>query len=270
MTKKEYMDKYHFLIKKLKEKKKIAIAFSGGIDSTLLAYAAKQAKIDVLLITVTSPFFSKFDENITVKIANDLDFSHILVSQDLDYKVVKNPINRCYYCKNDEAEIWKKTADKHGFSIVADGCNFDDVRDEHRPGILACNEKGIWHPLAEANITKKDIRNIAKTIEISTWNRPSNACLASRIQFGEEITIQKLQMIEKAEDFLRNISPQVRVRLHQNIARIEVPICYLNDILRMREKIISYFHKIGFVYITLDLNGYVSGSMHEDIAKRDA
>jgi len=269
MRKKEYMDKYHFLLKTLKEKKKIAIAFSGGIDSTLLAYAAKQAEIAALLITITSPFFSKFDENMAVKIADGLGFCHILVTHDLDVKVIRNPINRCYYCKNDEAKIWKKIAEKHEFSIVADGCNIDDVQDEHRPGILACNKQGIWHPLAEVNLTKKDIREIARTIDISTWDRPSNACLASRIQFGEEITIQKLQMIEKAEDFLRKISPQVRVRLHQNIARIEVPICHLDAILKMRERVISFMRKIGFIYITLDLGGYTSGNMHEDIAKRD-
>lgn len=269
MKRKEYMDKYHLLLKTLKDKKKIAIAFSGGIDSTLLAYAAKQAEIVTLLITITSPFFSKFDENMAVKIASDLGFYHVLVPHDLDANVVKNPINRCYYCKNDEAKIWKKIAEQHGYSIVADGCNVDDVQDEHRPGILACNKKGIWHPLAEVNITKMEIRNIARAIGISIWNRPSNACLASRIQFGEEITIQKLQMIEKAEDFLRKISPQVRVRLHQNIARIEVPISYLKNVLTIRKEIVSFMHKIGFVYITLDLRGYRSGSMHEDIMKKD-
>ncbi len=269
MRKNEYMDKYYVLLKILKEKKKIAIAYSGGVDSTLLAYAAKQAEIEALLITISSPFFSKFDEDMAVKIAEDLGFFHILVNHDLDVNAIRNPINRCYYCKNNEAEMWKKIAKKHGFSIVADGCNFDDIKDKHRPGILACNEQGIWHPLADVNITKSEIRNIARNIGISIWDRPSNACLASRIQFGEKITIQKLKMIEKAEDFLRKISPQVRVRLHQNIARIEVPICYLNAILKMRARIMSFMHKIGFVYITLDLGGYISGSMHEDIAKRN-
>ena len=269
MRRKEYMDKYHFLLKILKEKKKISIAFSGGIDSTLLAHAAKQAEIEALLITVTSPFFSKFDENMAVEIASDLGFCHVLVPHDLDINVVKNPSDRCYYCKKDEAKTWKKIAVQQGYSIVADGCNIDDVQDEHRPGILACNEQGVWHPLAEVNITKMEIRDIARIMGISIWDRPSNACLASRIQFGEEITIQKLQMIETAEDFLRKISPQVRVRLHQNIARIEVPISHLKDILTMREKIMSFMRKTGFVYIALDLGGYRSGSMHEDIAKKD-
>lgn len=266
MRKKEYMDKHHFLLKILKEKKKIAIAFSGGIDSTLLAYTAKQAKIETLLITITSPLFSKFDEEMTVKIADDLGLSHILITDNLDVKVTRNPINRCYYCRKNEAKIWKKIAEKHGYSTVTDGCNIDDIQD-NRPGISACNELGIWHPLAEANITKSDIRNIAKDIGISIWDRPSNACLASRIQFGEEISFKKLQMIEEAEDYLRCISPQVRVRLHQNIAGIELPICHLNAVLKMRERIISFMRKIGFVYITLDLGGYISGSMHEDIAK---
>jgi uncharacterized protein len=263
------IDKYHLLLNKLKEKKKIAVAFSGGIDSTLLAYAAKQAEIDSLLITVTSPFFSKFDEKITVKIASNLGLKHVLIPNNLDIDVVKNPINRCYYCKKDEAKTWKKIAEQNGYPIVADGCNIDDVNDEHRPGILACNEEGIWHPLAELNITKTEIRNISRFLGIEIWDRPSNACLASRIQYGEEITIPKLEKIEMAEDFLRKISPQVRVRLHNNIARIEVPISQLKAILILREKIISFMHKLGFVYVTLDLEGYRSGSMNEVIEKKD-
>ncbi len=260
--------KYNILLNKLKDKKNVAIAFSGGIDSTLLAYAAKQAEIDTLLITVTSPFFSKFDEKMTVKIASNLGLNHILVSHDLNSYVIKNPINRCYYCKKDEAKTWKKIAEQNGYSIIADGCNIDDVHDKHRPGILACNEEGIWHPLAESNITKMEIRDIARILNIEIWDRPSNACLASRINYGEEITIQRLEMIERAEDFLRKISPQVRVRLHQNIARIEVPISKLKVILTLRKEIISFMHKLGFVYVTLDLNGYRSGSMNEDIQER--
>jgi uncharacterized protein len=265
MNNPDYMNKYQTLLMKLKEKKKIAIAFSGGIDSTLLAYAAKYAEIETLLITVTSPFFSQHDETMAINIASNLNLPHILVSHNLDENVVKNPINRCYFCKSDEATLWKKTAEKHGFFIIADGCNSDDIHDEHRPGIKACNEQGIWHPLAEENITKTDIREIAKTLDIDIWNRPSNACLASRIQFGEEITIEKLKRIEEAEDYLRRFSPQVRVRLHQNITRIEVPINYLNSIFAQREKIITFMRNIGFVYITLDLGGYISGSMHKDI-----
>lgn len=266
---KKNLIKYNILLNKLKEKKNVAIAFSGGIDSTLLAYAAKQAEIDTLLITVTSPFFAKFDEKMTVDIATNLSLNHMLVPQDLDKDVVKNPINRCYFCKKDEAKTWKKIAEQNGYSIVADGCNNDDVHDEHRLGILACNEEGIWHPLAELNITKREIRNIARILGIVIWDRPSNACLASRIKYGEEITIPKLEMIEKAEDFLRKISPKVRVRLHQNIARIEIQISQLKAILTIRSEIISFMHKLGFVYVTLDLEGYRSGSMNEDIKRTD-
>jgi uncharacterized protein len=265
----ETLDKYSILLTKLEEKKKLAIAFSGGIDSTLLAYAAKQVGIDTLLITVTSPLFSSYDKKMAIEIAHELGIRHVLIPHDLDPHVSRNEPLRCYHCKKDEAETWKKTAAQQGYSIVADGCNIDDVQDEHRPGVLACNEQGIWHPLAEANITKMEIRDIARIIGIPIWDRPSNACLASRIQFGEEITIQKLQMVETAEDFLRKISPQVRVRLHRNIARIEVPVSHLKDILNMREKIISFMDKIGFVYIALDLGGYRSGSMHEDMTNKD-
>ena len=260
----ETLDKYSILLTKLEEKKKLAIAFSGGIDSTLLAYAAKQVGIDTLLITVTSPLFSSYDKKMAIEIAHELGIRHVLIPHDLDPHVSRNEPLRCYHCKGDEARLWKNVAEQHGYSFVADGSNFDDIQDERRPGVKACSELGIWHPLADVNITKMDVRNIAKNLGITIWNRPSNACLASRIRFGEGITIRKLEMIEKAEDFIRKISPQLRVRLHQNIARIEVPICFLDNILSKREEIVEYFKKIGFVYITLDLDGYRSGSMHEE------
>lgn len=172
---------------------------------------------------------------------------------------------RCYYCKSDEAKICKDVAKEHGFSIVADGTNYDDIKDSRRPGVKASSEHEIWHPLAEVKITKKEGRNILKELGLSIWNRPSNACLASRIMYGEEITLEKLARIEKAEDFLREISPQIRVRLHKNITRIEIPIEFLIDVLRKREEIVEYMKKIGFIYITLDLEGFRSGSMHEEL-----
>jgi uncharacterized protein len=269
MKNKNKLLKYDLLVKLLKTKKKIAIAFSGGIDSTLLAFASKQAEIDVILITVISPFFSKYDEEYALKIAQEFDLRIIFISQDIDENVSNNPLNRCYLCKKEEASIWKKIANQQGYSIIADGANIDDVNDKFRPGIKACNEQGIWHPFAELKISKNDIRTIAKQLNISNWNRPSNACLASRIQYGEKITIKKLHMIEKAEDFLRKISPQVRVRLHQNIARIEVPSSHFISVIKMRKEINSYMTKVGFNYITLDLTGYRSGSMNEIIDKND-
>lgn len=260
------MEKYVLLLEKLREKKKLAIAFSGGVDSALVAYAAKQTGIDVILITLTSPLFSMYDEKIAKQIAQEFDFFHIVVPHSLDKHVMKNEVMRCYYCKYDEGRVWKDVAQKHGFSIVADGANYDDVQDIRRLGIKACNELGIWHPLAETKISKKEVRNIAKKIGLPIWNRPSNACLASRIAYGEEITIKKLEMIEEAETLLRRISPQVRVRLHRNIARIEVPIDVFKNIILKRGKIVEQLRKIGFVYVSLDLDGYRTGSMHEENA----
>ncbi|KAA0001185.1 MAG: ATP-dependent sacrificial sulfur transferase LarE [Thermoplasmata archaeon] len=257
--------KYSQLLKKMKEKGKVAIAFSGGIDSTLVAYAAKQAGIDALLITLTSPLFPSYDAKKAKEIARELGIRHIFISHSLDANIAKNDVKRCYYCKMHEAKIWKEVAKKNGFNIVADGANFDDLKDERRPGTKASSKEGIWHPLAEVKITKEDVRNIAKKIGLKIWNKPSNACLASRIAYGEEITEKKLQMVEEAENFLRNISPQIRVRLHRSIARIEVPVEKMNKVLKAKKEIVAHLKKLGFVYITLDLEGYRSGSMHEEM-----
>ncbi len=264
MNENNIMKKYSLLLKKLKEKKKIAVAFSGGIDSSLVAYAAMQAEIEVILITLTSPLFSFHDEEMAKRFTQQFDLPHVFVPHSLDKHVSQNDIMRCYYCKSEEAKLWKETARKHGFTIVSDGANFDDLQDEKRPGVKACSELDIWHPLAEVQLTKKEIRDIAKKLGLPMWNRPSNACLASRIRYGEKITLAKLRRIEASEDFLRTISPQVRVRTHNGIARIEVPITAIRDMLGKRRGIVTYLKSLGFIYITLDLEGYRSGSMHEE------
>ena len=263
MTQKTIQHKYNTLLKNLKKYPNLAIAFSGGIDSTLLAYAAKQAKIDTLLITVTSPMFSQHEKNLTKTIAKQMNIPHILTHQSLEKNVINNDTMRCYHCKHEEATTWLQEAHKKGYSTIADGANYDDLKDSHRPGIKACSKLGIQHPLAQAKITKKDIRTIAQQHGLPTWNLPANACLASRIQYGERITTQKLQQIEQAEDYLRTYSPTIRVRLHNTIARIEVPIEHLPTIITHRTDILHHLKNIGLTYITLDLEGYRSGSMHE-------
>ncbi len=259
------MKKYSLLLEKMREKGKVAIAFSGGVDSTLVAYATIQAEIDALLITLTSPLFPSYEAERAREIAQEFGIPHVIAAHPLHSDVATNDVMRCYHCKSKEAKIWKDIAKKHGFRIVADGSNFEDMQDEKRPGVRASSEQGIWHPLAEVKMTKEDVRGIAKKLGLQIWNKPSNACLASRIAYGEKITVKKLQMVEKAEGFLRGISPQVRVRLHKSIARIEIPIDAISAMLDAREKIVAYLKKLGFVYITLDLEGYRSGSMHEEI-----
>jgi uncharacterized protein len=255
--------KFKILQKNLTKFPRLAIAFSGGIDSTLLAHGAKQAGISIILITVTSPLFSHYDEQMAKQIAQQMKLPHILVKQSLEKDVIKNTTMRCFHCKLGEASVWIKEAHNRGYPIIADGANFDDITDPHRPGIQACTQLKIKHPLADAYITKEDIRTIAHQQNIPTWNQPANACLASRIQYGEKITTAKLHKIEQAEEFLRTYSPTIRVRLHQNIARIEVPIECQSTILTNKKIIIKKMKNIGFIYITLDLDGYRSGSMHE-------
>ena len=259
------MEKYSLLLKKMKEKGKVAVAFSGGVDSSLVAYVAKQAGIESLLITLTSPLFPSYELKMAKEIASQLKIPHVIFRHSFHAEIAKNDVRRCYYCKTHEAKLWKEIAKKHGFNVVADGSNFDDLQDKKRPGVKASSEQGIWHPLAEAKITKKEARDMAKKLGLKIWNKPSNACLASRIAYGEEITLKKLKMVEEAEDFLRTISPQIRVRFHKSIARIEVPIEKMNDVLKRKREIVAYLKKLGFIYVTLDLEGYRSGSMHEEI-----
>jgi uncharacterized protein len=256
-------EKYKNLLKNLSKYRKLAIAFSGGIDSTLLAYAAKQEKIKVILITVTSPLFSHHDEQLAKQIAQQMHLPHILIHQTIEKNVIDNTTRRCYHCKHEEATSWINEAQQRGYPTIADGANYDDLQDPHRPGIQACSKLGIHHPLADAKITKTDIRIIARQQGITTWNQPANACLASRIQYGEKITTEKLKQIEQAEDLLRNYSPMIRVRLHHHVTRIEVPIEYLHTIITNRTTILPQLKAIGLTYITLDLEGYRSGSMHE-------
>lgn len=264
------MEKYTLLLRILREKKKVAVAFSGGLDSSFVAYAAKQAGIDILLLTVASPLFSKHDQKMAKQFAETINARHVLVFTPLDEDVIRNDPMRCFHCKNNEAKMWVFTAKEHGFSLVADGINYDDIHDERRPGVLASSNNGIWHPLAEMKITKKEIRTIAKNLGLPNWNQPSNACLASRVAFGEEITEEKLRRIENAEEFLRTFSPQVRVRLHHTIARVEVPVENIPPFLSKRKEIVDCMKKLGFAYITLDLIGYRSGSMHEGLTENDS
>jgi uncharacterized protein len=257
--------KYVSLVKIMKEKKRVAIAFSGGVDSTLVALAAKEAGIDAMLITMVSPLLSAYETKKAIDRAHKLGIDHLSVPRVLPPEVVRNRETRCSHCKKEEADMLKSIAKKHAYNIVADGANFDDMLSEDRPGVKASSKKGIWHPLAEMKMTKKDIREILQDLAPEMWNEPSNSCLATRIAFGENVTAKKLSRIEKAEDFLRKISSNVRVRLHKSIVRIEVDRESMSHIIENKKEIIRYLKSLGFVYITLDLEGYRSGSMHEEL-----
>jgi len=252
------MEKYEKLIEKIRERKSIVIAFSGGADSSLVAKASVEAGIKAVAITIISPLISERERKNASKIANEIGIKHVFIEKKLSDNVIKNNIMRCYFCKKEDAVLLKKYAFLNGFKFVADGLNMDDI--EYK-GKIASDEQGIWHPLIELGIRKKDVHEILKKLKLSNWNKPSESCLATRIANGDKITLKKLKIIEKAEDYLLNFSKIVRLRLHGSIARIEVDEEDIKKLVENRKEIIKKLKKFGFHYITIDLQGYKMGSM---------
>ena len=225
-------EKYNKLLNILRNTGGLAVAFSGGVDSAFLVYAA-QITLDQLAI----PGFCQ------------------------------NGAERCYYCKYALFTKIKEAAQKQGISLVADGANTDDESD-YRPGMRATAELGILSPLREAGFSKQDIRDISKELGIFTWNKPSYACLASRIPYGEEITEEKLAMVEKAEQALLDMGfKEMRVRCHGKVARIEVAAADMEKVFALRADIAAAVKAAGFLYAALDLEGFRSGSLNAALAK---
>jgi len=268
MKKNSIMEKYEKLKQAVKEKNKILIAFSGGVDSSLVAKIAYDVLgKKALAITLTSETFSKRELENAKRIAKEIGIPHKTVksSELRNDKFVKNPENRCYYCKKEEALILKRIANEKGIKYIADGVNLSDFN-EHRPGIKAVNEQGFIHPLVEAGIKKCDVKYLAKAVGLSNWDMSSTTCIASRIPYNEKITKEKLKRIEDAESFILSLGfKQVRVRSHGDIARIEVSKDEIEKIIGLKSRIIRKLKETGFKYVTLDLEGYRSGSMDEII-----
>ena len=249
-----------------------AIAFSGGVDSTfLLKVAHDELGEKVLAVSALSPLFPKRERDEAVDFCKKEGIRHLYFQIDpLEIPGFKqNPENRCYICKKEIFSKIRSLAFENGISAVCDGSNADDTGD-YRPGMQALAELGIKSPLLECGFTKKDIRELSKIMGLLTWNRPSAACLASRFVYGETITENKLKMVENAEDFLHEKGfLQLRVRIHgENLARIEVNKEDFEKILKDKEKIINYFRSLGFVYTTLDIQGFRSGSMNETMTAK--
>lgn len=249
---------------------KLAIAFSGGVDSTLLlSLAAEELPGNVIAVTSHVPMTSakEFEEAKSfceVRGVEQLICNPEVLSLD---QVKMNSPKRCYYCKSMLFSSMKEAAAEKGYSVIADGTNVDDLAD-YRPGMKAIKELNVVSPFLEVGFTKKDIRDLSLQLSLPTWNKQSNACLATRIPYGQELTYDLLSRIDQAEDFLHSLGfVNVRLRVHDDIARIEVGPEQIPKLIdsQVRELVISNLKDLGFNYITLDLEGFRTGSMNTDV-----
>ena len=252
----------------------VAIAYSGGVDSTfLLKVAADLLGNKVIAITAKSTTYPEREFKEAVKYIGDIGAKHIvIISEELEIEgFAKNPIDRCYFCKKELFSKVRKVADENNINAVLDGSNADDVSD-YRPGMKAANELKVISPLKDAGLTKDNIRELSKRLGLPTWNKPAFACLSSRFPYGNEITVEKLSMVERAEQFLLDLGfRQIRVRHHGDIARVEVNAQERNKFFstEMMDKVANELKNIGFKYVTLDLLGYRTGSMNEVLSEKE-
>lgn len=252
----------------LKAAGKVAIAFSGGVDSAYLLYEAHRLLgANVIAVTARSAAVPDGELDEAASFCDAYGIKQVLCDTE-EMKLEEYRLNterRCYYCKKEIFSCLKRAAGEHGFSVICDGSNKDDEGD-YRPGMEALDEMGILSPLREAGYTKDDIRFFSKKAGLPTWDKPSFACLATRIPYGEEITAEKLERTGKAEELLRELGlKSFRVRVHDRLARIETLPSDIEKITRepIREKVYRRLKELGFVYVAVDLQGYRQGSMNE-------
>jgi uncharacterized protein len=267
-VKENLMYKFNQLKDNLLEMKSVAIAYSGGADSTFLVKVAYDVLSDnAVAITATSSTYPKRELNQAKQFTKHIGIKHIIVeSEETEINnFSNNPTNRCYFCKKELFLKIKKIAYENNLSFVLDGSNVDDEYD-FRPGMKALKELDIISPLKEAGFSKDEIKEISFDMHLDTWDKPAFACLASRFPYGIKITKSRLDQIEKAESFLFSLGiKQLRVRYHEDIARIEVLKNDFQTVLDNSEKITKYFKELGFKYITLDIKGYRTGSLNEGL-----
>ena len=248
------------------------IAYSGGIDSTLVTKVAYSILGDsALAVTAVSPSLLPEELEDAQIQAREIGIQHQLIyTQEMENpNYTSNPVNRCYFCKSELHDYLIPLARERGYPYVVDGVNADDLQD-YRPGIQAAKERGVRSPLAEVGITKAEVREIAQKLGLSCWDKPSQPCLSSRFPYGEEITVAKLQRVGRAEVYLRQLGYQnLRVRSLGDTARIELPPAEIKKFVLTTnlEQIVTKFQEYGFIYVTLDLEGYRSGKLNQELLK---
>ena len=249
---------------------KVIIAVSGGVDSSLVAFLSRKylGKENTLAVISASPSLKQIDLVGAKSFCeeNDINLEIIETKEIEDPNYFTNPVNRCYFCKSSLYDELKMIAEKFPGSSILNGQNKDDLSD-YRPGIKAANEFNVLTPLADCGFTKNDVRQIAKYFNLATWNKPANPCLSSRIPYGQEVTIEKLEQIESAENFLNDLGfLEVRVRHFNNVAKIEVPLERLDDLIKFENELRIKFQQLGFLDCEIDNEGFISGKLNRVLA----
>jgi uncharacterized protein len=261
--------KFEELLSFFKDKEKVLVAFSGGVDSSLVTVMAKIALNDgVVAVTANSITFPPWELQNSERVAKTMGVRHLIVNIDelANSQISDNPPNRCYHCKKELIATLKKVARDEGISVILDGTNADDLKG-YRPGALALKEEGVYSPLALKGVSKKEVREMARCLNLEVADKPSMACLASRFPYWQKITYEDTLKVAEAEKYIIDLlgAKQVRVRDHDGMARIEVGkderrIFYDEGLM---DKIAERLKSLGFNYVTMDLQGYRSGSMDE-------
>ena len=246
----------------------VAVAFSGGVDSTLVAVAAHRVLGEkALVVTAVSPALAKRELEETIRLAETFGFAHrIIHTNEMDREgYVANSPQRCYFCKTELYTELTALADKETIEWVVNGANTDDLGD-YRPGMVAASEHRVRSPMVEAGLTKADVRAIARSLDIPIWDKPAQPCLSSRVPYGIPVTVENLSKIEQAEDYLRGLGlKEVRARHHDRLCRIEVGEDGIDFAFGHRKEIVAAIKKIGYLWVSLDMSGLRSGSLNDQL-----